>query len=234
MAEEQRVRGLLAYPIRENTDYCVKAILLFAHKIIVLQNRVKNDLATKIQPTKKPAKISRPHKIALKGTVKLLRTVDWSTTKATGIIKKINGLLTVPLLQFEGGRNLVKKLPFGAATVELSIAVGKIIVALKLGSKEEAALITDDYMEASGHVLHILWNAIQILDPISLPLDVIPEFQDMYVETGIDHIKDEIDEEVGIDWSKPIPEINKIASWEAVATDEKKETTTAKNSLEEK
>ncbi|XP_057842198.1 uncharacterized protein LOC131051648 isoform X2 [Cryptomeria japonica] len=186
-------------------------------------------------------------------TVKLLRTVDWSTTKPTGIIKKINGLLTVPFLHFEWSRNLVKKLPFGAATVELSIAVGRIIVALKLGSKEvfknfasviaslmfnrygeEAALITADYMEASGHVLHILWNAIQILDPISLPLDVIPEFHDIYVETGIDHIKDVIEEEVDIDWFKPIPEINKTAAWEAVAIYAKKETTTAKNSLEEK
>ncbi|GLJ16898.1 hypothetical protein SUGI_0291530 [Cryptomeria japonica] len=123
MAEEERAKGILAYPLRTTTNHCVKVILLFSSKIIVLQDRLKNDLATKIQPTKKPANIRRRHKIALKWTVKLLRKVDWSTTKATGIIKKINGLLTVPLLHFEGGRNLVKKLPFGAATIELSIAV---------------------------------------------------------------------------------------------------------------
>lgn len=79
-------------------------------------------------------------------------------------------------------------------------------------------------MEASSHVLHILWNAIQILDPISLPLDVLPGFHELYVESGIDYIKNEIDEVVDIDWSKSILEINNIASWEAISIEEKKQT----------
>ncbi|KAH9330381.1 hypothetical protein KI387_002489, partial [Taxus chinensis] len=185
MAQEQNMNGILAYPIKKTTDYCVKAIILFARNIIILQNRVKKGLAENIQPGKKPVKINPLHKISLKGTVKVLRMMNWSSTSATKIIKKINGVLTVPLIHFEGGRNFVKKLPLGGATIELSVSVGKIITALELGTKEvlkdfasvttslmfsrygeEVAHATHDYMEASGHILQILWNAVQILDPV--------------------------------------------------------------------
>ncbi|KAH9330382.1 hypothetical protein KI387_002490, partial [Taxus chinensis] len=151
MAREQKMKGILAYPIKKTTDYSVKAIILFARKIILLQNRVKKGLAEKIHPGKKPVKINRLHKLSLKGTVKVLRMMNWSSTSATKIIKKINGVLTVPLLHFEGGRNFVRKLPLGGATIELSVGVGKIIAALQLATKE----VLKDFASVTASLMFI-------------------------------------------------------------------------------
>ncbi|GLJ16915.1 hypothetical protein SUGI_0292010 [Cryptomeria japonica] len=251
------IKGKLARVIRKGTECVTNKISQAADKIKSSIHQWKTDAFQRLEDGIGVVKTHLFLKPLIFGLVILfrmivvvMRGVNWVTEKVAGVLKMMNGLLTVGPLRFQWGREIAKKLPFGETLVALLECFGKLIGTCTSKTKEvlkyftveatsvmrlkygdEVARLFQDVLISFGLALNMSWDLVQILDPIGLPLDSVELFNDFYDQIHIHDVEDEIKKFVPM--PDNIAKINKIVAMQALALEEEKKKKVAYNQKKE-